>query len=186
MLQDALILFEENITNYWVVDSGASFHATPHRKHFHDYVQRNFGQICLGDKTPLDIIGKGKVLIMLENGNQWLIKYVKHVVGLKKNLISIGKLGSEGCVSTFTYKTWKVTKGALVVAKGEKVATLYLCKGNIYSSIALVSAGTYATLWHHRLGHMSEKGMQILQSRNLLPGLKQIDLEFCENYVYGK
>ena len=33
---------------------------------------------------------------------------------------------------------------------------------------------------------MSDKGMQILQSRKLLPGLKQVDLEFCEHYVYGK
>ena len=73
MLQDALILNGENIINYWVVDSGASFHATPHRKHFHDYVQGNFGQVCLGDERPLDIIGKGIVLIKLENGNQWLL-----------------------------------------------------------------------------------------------------------------
>ena len=33
---------------------------------------------------------------------------------------------------------------------------------------------------------MSEKGMQILRSRKLLLGLKQIDFEFCENCVYGK
>ena len=43
VLQDALILSIENVINLWVVDSGASFHATPHRKHFHDYVQGNFG-----------------------------------------------------------------------------------------------------------------------------------------------
>ena len=90
MLQDALILSIENIINYWVVDSGASSHATPHRKHFHDYVQGNFGQVCLGDERPLDIIGKGKVMINLENGNQWLSKYVNHVVGMKNNLISTG------------------------------------------------------------------------------------------------
>ena len=72
------------------------------------------------------------------------------------------------------------------MAKGDKVGTLYLCKRNIDSSIALASVGTYATLWHHRLGHMSEKGMQILQSRKLLPGLKHIDLKFCEHGVYGK
>ena len=89
-------------------------------------------------------------------------------------------------MSTFTDKTWKVTKGALGVAKGEKVGTLYLCKGNIDSSIALASTRTYTTLWHHRLGNMSEKGMQILQSRKLFPGLKQIDLEFCEHCAYGK
>ena len=41
-------------------------------------------------------------------------------------------------------------------------------------------------MWHHRLGHMSEKGMQILHSKNLFPGLKQVDLKFSENCVYGK
>ena len=33
---------------------------------------------------------------------------------------------------------------------------------------------------------MSEKGMQSLHSRKLLPDLKQVSLEFCENCVYGK
>ena len=33
---------------------------------------------------------------------------------------------------------------------------------------------------------MSEKGMNILHSRNLLPGLKNVDLDFCENCIYGK
>ena len=184
MLQDSLIFSVENITNYWVLDSRVVFHAKPHRKHFHDYVHGNFGQVCLGDERPLDIIGKGKVLINLENGNQWLLKYLKHVVDLRKNLISRGQL--EGCVTTFTYKTWKVTKGALVVAKGEKLGTLYLCKGNFNSTIALASTGIDTTLWHHKLGHMNEKGMQILQSRKLLPSLKKIDLEFCEHCGYGK
>ena len=72
------------------------------------------------------------------------------------------------------------------MAKSDKVGTLYLCKGNMDSFVALVSTGIDTTLWHHRLGHMSEKGMQILQSRKLLPSLKQIDLEFCEHCVYGK
>ena len=33
---------------------------------------------------------------------------------------------------------------------------------------------------------MSEKGMHILYSRKLLPDLKQVSLEFCENCFYGK
>jgi hypothetical protein len=72
-------------------------------------------------------------------------------------------LESEGCISTFTDKAWKVTKGSLVMEKGEKVGTLYLCTGNVDSSISLYSTGVDTTLWNHRLGHMSEKGMQILQ-----------------------
>ena len=43
VLKDALILSVDNIAESWVVDSVASFHATPHRKHFIDYVQGDFG-----------------------------------------------------------------------------------------------------------------------------------------------
>jgi hypothetical protein len=42
------------------------------------------------------------------------------------------------------------------------------------------------SLWHHRLGKMSEKGMQILHKTNLFPDLKQFDFDFCEHCVYGK
>jgi hypothetical protein len=128
----------------------------------------------------------GKVKIKQRNGNQWLLKEVRHVLDLRKNLISTRQLASEGCISIFTDKTWKVIKGSLVIAKGEKVGTLYLCAGNTDSSISLASTRVDTTLWHHRLGHMSEKGMQILHKRNLLPDLKQIDLDFCEHCVYGK
>jgi hypothetical protein len=63
VLQDALILSIDNISESWVVDSGASFHATPHRKHFLDYVQGDFGQVHLGDNKPCKIFGMGKVKI---------------------------------------------------------------------------------------------------------------------------
>ena len=89
-------------------------------------------------------------------------------------------------MTTFTDKTWKVTKGAFVIEKGEKVGTLYLCNGSSNYVNALTSKGEDATLWHHRLEHMSEKGMKILHPRNLLSGLKNVDLDFCENFIYGK
>jgi hypothetical protein len=140
----------------------------------------------LGDDAPCKIVGMGKVKIKQGNGNQWLLKELRHIPNLRKNLISTGQLASEGCISIFTNKTWKVIKGSLVIEKGDKVGTLYLCTGNTDSSISLASTGVDTTLWHHRLGHMSEKGMQILHKRNFLPDLKQIDLEFCKHCVYGK
>jgi hypothetical protein len=73
-----------------------------------------------------------------------------------------------------------------VIEKGEKVGTLYLCTGNTNSYIALASTGVDTTLWHNSLGHMSEKGMYILHKRNLLLDIKQIDLDLCEHFVYGK
>jgi hypothetical protein len=63
---------------------------------------------------------------------------------------------------------------------------LYLCTVNVDSSISLASTGVDTTLFHHSLVNMSEKGMQTLHKRNLLLDLKQVDLDFCEHYVYGK
>jgi hypothetical protein len=150
------------------------------------YVQGDFGQVRLGDDAPCKIVGMGKVKINQSNGNQWLLKEVRHVPYLRKSLILTRQLAIEGCISIFTDKVWKVTKGSLVIAKGEKVGTLYLCTGNIGSFISLASTRVDTTQWNHRLGHMIEKGMQILHKRNLLPDLKQIDLDFCEHCVYGK
>jgi hypothetical protein len=117
VLQDALILSIDNISESWVVNSGASFHATPNMKHFLDYVQGDFEQVHLGDDAPCKIVGMGNVQIKQKNGNQWLLKEVRHVPNMRKNMISIGQLASEGCISTFTDNVWKVTKESPMIAK---------------------------------------------------------------------
>ena len=61
VLQDALILALDNTSDCWVVGSGASCHATSHRKFFHDYVLVDFGHVLLGDYEPCKIVGMGKV-----------------------------------------------------------------------------------------------------------------------------
>ncbi|KAH9316793.1 hypothetical protein KI387_044531, partial [Taxus chinensis] len=58
---DALILSLHNITESWVLDSGASFHDSPHRHYFVDYVQGDFAHVFLGDDEPYNIVGKGYV-----------------------------------------------------------------------------------------------------------------------------
>jgi hypothetical protein len=136
VLQDALIIYVDTISESWVVDSRDSFHATPHRKHFLYYVQGDFGQVHLGDDAPCKIVGMGKVKIKKRNGNQWLLKEVIHVPYLRKNLISTWNLPSEFCISIFTVKVWKFTKGSLVIERGEKVGTLYLCTSNNDSFIS--------------------------------------------------
>ena len=63
VLQDAFIPSFENVTDSWVVDSGASLHATPDKKYFHDYVHGGFGQVRLGDDKPCKIVGMGKFIV---------------------------------------------------------------------------------------------------------------------------
>ena len=56
-----------------------------------------------------------------------------------------------------------------------------------FRSINLVaSLELDAGVWHQRLGHMNEKGMNIMLSKDELSGLKSIDLDFCEDCIYEK
>ena len=91
-MQDALILSLDNINDAQVVDLGASFHATPYRKYFQDYVQGDFGYVYLGDDKAYNIVGKGKVLVMLQNKDQWMLNHVRHILDLRRNLISSEQL----------------------------------------------------------------------------------------------
>ena len=72
--------------------SGASCHAVPHGKFFHDYVPSNFVHVLLGVDEPCKIVGMGKVHIKLNNENEWLLKYVRHITAMKINMISTGHL----------------------------------------------------------------------------------------------
>ena len=40
--------------------------------------------------------------------------------------------------------------------------------------------------WHKRLGHMSKQGLKVLLDRSLILGLKYVDLDFCEDCMFGK
>ena len=87
-------------------------------------------------------------------------------------MFSKGNLGDSICLSMFEKMWWKITKRALVIEKGDRIGILYLFPYKNDYSIFVASTEIGATLCHHRLGHMSEKGMQILHSRKLLPNLK--------------
>ena len=101
MLQNYLILVLNNTSDYWVVDLGASCHAIPHRKFFHDYVLGDFRHVLSVDDEQCKIVGIGKVWIKLNNGDKWMLKYVRNIPTMKINMISRCKFGDSGCLSTF-------------------------------------------------------------------------------------
>jgi hypothetical protein len=43
-------------------------------------------------------------------------------------------------------------------------------------------------MWHQRLGHIGEKGLQLLHGKGINEGMSNYSLDFylCEHYVYGK
>jgi hypothetical protein len=94
-------------------------------------------------------------------------------------------MDSEGYKTMFGNGLWKIVKGSMIVAKGTKMGTLYLTD-NKADLLAVPGATTDPMLWHNRLGHISHKGLQVLASKGLLPKVKSVETDFCENCVLGK
>eukprot|EP00253_Pinus_taeda_P025343 PITA_25343 len=76
----------------WLIDSGASFHFTPHREWFYEYDKYDGGDVFLGDDRKARIIGRGKVKLKLQGGRVRTLPSVLHIPTLTKNLIFVSKL----------------------------------------------------------------------------------------------
>jgi hypothetical protein len=182
---EALILSVDSPLDSWVLDSGASFHTTAIREILENYVSGDFGKVYLADGTALDVVGIGNVKIRIHADSVWKLQKVRHVPELKKNLISVGQLDDEGHGIHFHGGKWKVSMGARIIAQGEKTGTLYMTT-DMRDTIAVADASAEADLWHQRLGHMSEKGLKVMHSLGKLPKLKSVNIDFCENCIFGK
>ena len=98
-----------------------------------------------------------------------MLKGVRHVPDLRLNLMSGIALDKEGFQNYFGNGRWKLSKGTMVVARGEVCRTLYKTLGKICKNGLNIVADSSPNLWHRRLGHMSEKGLQILAKRTTFP-----------------
>ncbi|KAL5548763.1 hypothetical protein UlMin_003994 [Ulmus minor] len=74
--------------------------------------------------------------------------------------------------------------------KGMKKQGLYEVFGEIVAkcniATGLITKEEKAMLWHNRIGHTSEKGLQVFSKQGLLEGDQVSNLEFCEDCVMGK
>ena len=72
----------------WILDSGASFHMTPNRDWFSSYMDREEGEIRLGNDDACKSLGVGTVRIRMHDGVIRTLTNVRYVPGLRKSLIS--------------------------------------------------------------------------------------------------
>ncbi|KAI3501729.1 hypothetical protein L1887_29709 [Cichorium endivia] len=95
-----------------------------------DRTEENFrhynGRVGLVDNISLDIIGVGDVTLRTSLGTKWTLKNVKFILELKRMLISIGKLDDEVRKIEFDNHQRKVTKGSMVIIRGQKRESLYM------------------------------------------------------------
>lgn len=102
----------------WLIDSGASFHFTPHREWFCEYEKYDGGDVFLGDDRKDRIIGSRKVKLKLQGGRVRTLLGVFHILALARNLIFVSKLDDAGVKTVFKKDTCKMVRGALVLMRG--------------------------------------------------------------------
>ena len=88
---------------------------------------------------------------------------------------------------TFGDRLWKISKGALQIARGLKTSTLYVFHVSKFSKHAtFIAKQPSVSLWHRRLGHMSKSRMQDLSCFGYILGLDFSNFSMCEHYLCGK
>jgi hypothetical protein len=127
----------EHPVDSWILDSSCSFQVTPNRDWFDTYRSVNSGIVTMGNGAHCKIIGIGNIRIKMFDGVVRTLCDVRHVPEVENNLISVDILDSNG----YGYKSiggvMKVTKGAMVVMKGQ------INSKNIYKLL-----GSYSCRWN--------------------------------------
>jgi hypothetical protein len=102
----------------WLVDSGASKHMRGYKEILSDFKTKSFAeQVELGDDKYYKIEGVGSISFRLESGAMLHVDEVLYVLGLRKNLLSVGTLQDKAY--------WVIFKDmkALLWAKGSHLST---------------------------------------------------------------
>ena len=179
----------DHLTDSWILDSACSYHMKPNKDWFNTCRSVNSCSVLMGNDTSCKVARIGNIRIKMFDDVVRTLCDVRHVHELRKNLISLGTLDCNRFSFKSTSGVMKVSKGAMTMMKGKKLA------GNIYKLLGTTIVGGVATtgsesdntvLWHMRLGHMGECGMMELHKRNLLKGIKTCKLDLCKYCVFGK
>ncbi|KAL4561013.1 hypothetical protein LXL04_033173 [Taraxacum kok-saghyz] len=86
----------------WVIDTAASYHATPDQDLFATYKPGDHGTMKMGNMSSSSIAGIGDVHIKTKVGCTLVLKDVRHVPDLRMNLISVGALDRQNYLITFS------------------------------------------------------------------------------------
>jgi hypothetical protein len=92
----------------WLIDSGASYHMTPHREWFSEYEKYDGGDVFLGDDSTTKILGRGRVKLLLKDGRIRTLPGVLYIPKLARSLISVSKLDDAGMDTVFGKNTCKM------------------------------------------------------------------------------
>ena len=129
-----------------MIDAGAPCHMTPHREWFCEYEKYSGGDAYLGDDSPTNIIGHGRVKLKLKDGRIRTLPRVLHIPNIARNLIYVGKMDVAGVNTMCGNGGFQMVLGSMVLMRGFRYGTLYKLLGRTIidecnSSVVLEEGG---------------------------------------------
>jgi hypothetical protein len=156
----SISLGKNSLIDSWVLDSACSYHICPNRMWFNTFKSCNASTVLVGNDARCKAIGLGTIKVKMFDGIVRILTNVRYVPNLKKNLISLGTLDSLGNGYSAKNGVMKITKGAMVIMKGNKIGNLYKLLQDTITSGATVSISAKPNddntiLWLMQLGHVN-------------------------------
>jgi hypothetical protein len=108
----------------WLIDSGASYHMTPHREWLCEYERYEGGEVFSRDDSTTKIFKRGRVGLILKDGRSRTLPGVLHILGLERNLISIIKMSDAWVHTLFMKDSCNMVIGVMVLMKGFWIGTV--------------------------------------------------------------
>ena len=94
-----LTISSQDAAEEWILDSSCSFHMCPNRAWLHTFNQTNGCKVLLGDNYKACIVARiGTIKLGLEDGSKRILREVRYVLDLKRNLISLGVIDKKVAV----------------------------------------------------------------------------------------
>uniref|UniRef100_A0ABD2W186 Retrovirus-related Pol polyprotein from transposon TNT 1-94 n=1 Tax=Trichogramma kaykai TaxID=54128 RepID=A0ABD2W186_9HYME len=191
----------EDCSENWLLDSGASQHMTHHRDWFSTYTSfQNKIPIRLGDGHILYAAGKGNINVTVFDGNEWNSKFLSdafHVPDLTFNLFSMGAALDKNlcfkCDDTTCYfykKSEESENECVIMGKKLKHERIFKMEMNVENDthISLVANNNekinLLKLWHERLAHQNVAQVKKFLMQNNIK-IKQDNFE-CDSCTFGK
>ena len=172
--------------NEWVVDSGCTFHVSPFRNMFSNYKEVKHGYVSLANEKKCDVLGIGDICLKFASGYVFTLKNVRHVPDLCHNLLSCAALEDEGLEGKWRNGVMKILRNSLVLFKAEKKYNLYVCRAEPILDCVNAIIDDKSVLWHNWLGHISNKGLDVLHRNGHFGNDCVSSVPLCESCVLDK
>lgn len=184
---EILVASASGVHGDWVLDSGCSFHMSPVREWFSEFTHTDGGTVMLGNDHTCQIRGIGSIKIKMYDGKVRKLSEVRYVPDLRRNLISLGVFDSKGYKFESQKGNMKISKEGAVLIKGVRRNDLYFLVGSTVTGHSHATTQTdNSYLWHSRLGHLGNKGLEVLAKDGLLAGNHITRIQLCEHCIAGK